>query len=204
MKKLIFGLLISTVLAGQAQAFDIKKYITPGDLKTLRYGFSTSLGVVKPAEPDGDTALASDLTIFNGIATMRFKKNNQRLWADVSYQYFSVSATEDEIGQDVSRLRAAVLFQKHMQLSGQKFWAGAGGGLIYERADIRHTIDSSGFLKEKFEVRNTFDIAGMVNAQMPLMRFRLGVPVEMGFHTSLELSLTTMAPALNIGANFMF
>jgi len=204
MKKLIFGLIISTVLAGQAQAFDIKKYITPSDLKTLRYGLATSIGVVQPGDPDGDTAMASDLTIFNGIATMRYQKNNQRLWADVSYQFFSVSASEEEIGQDVSRLRAAVLFQKHLQLNGMKLWAGGGGGLLYENADIRHTIDESGYLKEKFDTRNTFDVVGMVNAQLPLFRFRLGIPVEMGFHTSLELPVSSMAPAFNIGANFMF
>lgn len=204
MKKLIFSLFIGTLLASQAQAFDYKRYISPEDFKTLRYGMSLSVGAIKPSDPDGDTAIVTDATIFNMIATMRYKKNNQRLWADVSYQYFNLKAEEDLIGQDVARYRAAVAFQKHVQLSGMKFWAGVGGGLIFEQADIRHTIDSDGYLKEKFGARNTIDVVGMANAQMPLFRFRLGVPVELGLHTSFELSVANMAPGFNIGANFLF
>lgn len=202
MKTLIIFALV--MVTSSVQAFDINKYISKKDIKTLRYGAATSVGFFKPAEPDGDTSMVGDFVMFNGIATMRYKKNSQRFWADVSYQYFETDATTSEIGQQVGRYKALVSFQKYMNIAGQKMWLGGGGGMIIEQADSRHTIDELGYLKEDLGARTTVDLMGVGSAQMALLKFRAGIPVELGVHAQIELALQTMAPSFVFGADFMF
>lgn len=196
--------LMALLLSTGAQAFDWKKYISPADLKTLRFGAGTNLGLYQPAEADGGTSMAGDLMFINGVASMRFRKNNVRLWADVSYQYFETEATESEIGQQVGRYKALVSYQQFFQINGMRFWAGGGGGLITEIADSRHTVDSDGYLKENYGSRTTFDLMAAGNIHYPLLKFRAGIPIELGLSAQVGLVLQSASPSLEMGATFMF
>ena len=202
MKFMIFAL--SLLMGTQAVALDFKKVFNEKSLKTLRYGASTSIGVYTPVEPDGDTDIATDLVIFNGIATMDFMRKGERLFADVSYQFFQNDAGEDVIGQEVGRYKGLVHWQKFMNVGGMKLWAGGGGGLVVETADSRHTVDSEGFLDEQLDARTSVDLTGVVSAQMPMFVFSAGVPIEFGLNTQLELGVSTMAPSFSFGATFLF
>jgi len=203
MKKLLVAALLGAFTL-PAMAIDWNKILPKEDLKTMRYGMATSLGLFKPAEAEGDTSMAPDLVFFNAVATMRYKKKGRRLWFDASYQYFETDASESEIGQQVGRYKALVSWQKFVKLGEMKFWAGGGGGLMIEQADSRHTVDSAGFLKEDFGNRTTVDGMAVGNVQMPLFKFVAGIPVELGVHAQLELPVQTVSPSVVFGANFLF
>jgi hypothetical protein len=97
------------------------------DEKPFRFGVQTSLNSYKIDDPAGPTAGGSGLSL-SGIALLHVGRES-RVMLNLDRDSYSVTGTNVNVGQDVSRIGGGLSYQKMLRVSRTwKPWIGAGLG----------------------------------------------------------------------------
>lgn len=128
---------------------------------------------------------------------------DSRLFADVSYDKYSLTATQSDIGQDVSRTGGSVSYQTLLRVSRDwKPWAGIGLGAASESYKNRYTLSPGGFsiaANPSERSLNALYLALSLSSE-----WQLNKSWNMGVHLKYEQPAGDGTKALRLGMYFVF
>ena len=129
----------------------------------FRLGLAVGGSQISIDDPDGSTADEWSLQPFNLIYVNRIN-SGLRFWAEAYYQDTTLSASSENIGQNIQHYGTRFSLQKPVVL-GQAWapWFGVGIQLADVQFEDRHTKDKDGFLLQSFPNRSEFISSLLLN-----------------------------------------
>ena len=117
---------------------------------TFEYGWLPVVGAYK-SSLDTDTEVITAANVLSGLIVINSGRSN-RIWVQGQYYSLDFDGNETEIGQEVSGLEVAVLYQTQYRFSRHfKPWFGIGTSFSALEFKNRFLTDSQGFLAQSFE-----------------------------------------------------
>ena len=190
--KILVALLILLLASATATADD----------RSYRFGIMPTISIFNVEDPNGPTESANAFSYAN-LVMMADMGRDGRIMANMSYDRFSLSATQTSIGQDVSRMGGSVSYQTLWRV-GRDFkpWIGLGLGAASDSYKGRYTLSPGGFsiaanptdrsLNEIFLVANA-------SADWPMSK-----SLDMGIHLQLEQPAGDGTRVLRLGLYFIY
>jgi len=117
---------------------------------TFEYGWLPVVGAYK-SSLDVDTEVITVANALSGLIIINSGRNN-RVWIQGQYHSLDFDGNETEIGQEVTGLEVAALYQAQYRISRHfKPWLGVGTSISVLEFTNRFLTDSQGFLAQTFE-----------------------------------------------------
>ncbi len=148
-------------------------------------GFGPTIFSFSPEDPDGPTDSEFSFSLFNVFYLMDLGRDT-RLFTNLSYIDYSVSASTSNIAQDVSRYSIATVYQTRFRPSRNfKPWLGIGLSFSSEEFTKRYTVDSDGFLLQSYKDRSDSGVALELDFTNDVTLFDTDLVFRIGFTSSL-------------------
>lgn len=117
---------------------------------TFEYGWMPVIGAYK-SSLDTDTAVITAANALSGLLIINSGRNS-RVWIQGQYHSLTFDGNETEIGQEVTGLEIATIYQSQYRLSRNfKPWLGIGASFSALEFKNRFLTDSQGFLAQTFD-----------------------------------------------------
>lgn len=145
--------------------------------RSLRYGLMVGTSSMKVDDPDGKTAGTTEFS-FPNILLVSDLTRDKRLFINMFGQSGTLDASPTEIGQDITRIGATGMLQ--FAFFDKAVWLGAGLGIVQEKFESRHRVDSNGFLISGSELKDRTEIA---------VPFLVGVSTQYSINRDLDIGL---------------
>ncbi len=156
-----------------------------GDSVFKNIGFGPTIFSLSPEDPDGSTESEFSVSLFNVFYLMDLGRDT-RLFTNLSYIDYSVSASASDIAQDVSRYSVSAIYQTRFRPSRSfKPWLGIGLSFSSEEFTKRYTVDSDGFLLQSYKDRSDSGVALELDFTNDVTLFDTDLVIRVGFTSSL-------------------
>lgn len=151
---------------------------------TFRFGLMPTISAFNVVDPNGPTETANAFGYTNAVMLVDMGRDD-RLFSDLFYDRFSLSATTTNIGQDVTRTGGGVSYQTMFRFARSfKPWMGLGLGASSEGYKNRYTLSPGGFSIPASPVESSLNnVFVMLNASA---EWQLNKSLDMGLHLQLE------------------
>ena len=166
--------------------------------RSLRYGLMFGGQSFKLDDPDGDTESVTAPSLVNVLLVSDLTRD-KRLFVNLFGQGVTLEASQEEIGQDITRtgITGALQFgflQKTM-------WAGIGLGAIQEKYESRHIVDANGFLQTEYEDREQVAFPFLANLTY---QYSINRDLDVGLHFQVETPLKGDIQTLGLYAFILY
>ncbi len=130
------------------------------------------LGLVNASIEDPDSSVSSVFAISPSFTYFSDVARDQRVTGKFSYYDFTLKASSTEIGQSVTTISFAAIYEWRQRLQRNfKPWLGVGVAFNSDKASSRHTVDSDGFLAQRYQDLDNTGFALLLDASLDIELF---------------------------------
>jgi hypothetical protein len=166
------------------------------DDKPFRFGVQTSLNNYKIDDPAGPTAGGSGLSL-SGIALLDVGRES-RMMFNINRESYSVTGSNVNVGQDVSRIGGGLSYQKMLRISRSwKPWIGAGLGYSSATYSNRYVFTTPAMqYKTLYGDRKATETSLLLNANSEWQYSR---DFDIGLQAQFSKTFSDKSSALRVG-----